>query len=45
MSEHDLRSSEVEAILDRVEQRVVAQVARDNDLLGPIDEVEIKAGF
>lgn len=43
MNEHDQRSSEVEAILDRVEQRVVAQVARDNDLLGPIDEDEIKA--
>ena len=43
MSEHDERSAEIEAILDRVEKRVVAQVARDNDLLGPLDESEIKA--
>ena len=43
MNEHDERSTEVEAILDRVEKRVVAQVARDNDLLGPLDEAEIKA--
>ena len=43
MNEHEERSAEVEAILDRVEQRVVAQVARDNDLLGPLDEAEIKA--
>ena len=43
MNEHDERSAEVETILDRVEKRVVAQVARDNDLLGPLDESEIKA--
>ena len=43
MNEHDERSAEVETILDRVEKRVVAQVARDNDLLGPLDESDIKA--
>ena len=43
MSEHDERSAGIEAILARVEKRVVAQVARDNALLGPLDESEIKA--
>ncbi|MAD19069.1 MAG: hypothetical protein CMJ52_02465 [Planctomycetaceae bacterium] len=43
MNERAGRSDEVEAILDRVERRVVAQVARDNDLLGPLDEDEVKA--
>ncbi|MAD78870.1 MAG: hypothetical protein CMJ51_05810 [Planctomycetaceae bacterium] len=42
MSDQDQTTVNVSDILDRMEKRVLAQVARDLELLGPIDEIEIK---
>ena len=44
MSDQTPSSPEVEAILERAEKRAIAQVARDVELLGPLDEVGIKEG-
>ena len=42
MSEPAPSTPDVTAILERAEKRAIAQVARDVELLGPLDEAEIK---
>ncbi|MAC19747.1 MAG: hypothetical protein CMJ23_08785 [Phycisphaerae bacterium] len=42
MSDQNQTTVNVSDILDRMEKRVLAQVARDLELLGPIDENEVK---
>ena len=42
MNDQNPTTVDVADILDRVEKRVLAQVARDVELLGPIDEHDVK---
>ena len=42
MSDQNQNTVNVSDILDRMEKRVLAQVARDLELLGPIDEHDVK---
>ena len=44
MSESSPSSPEVMEILERAEKRAIAQVARDVELLGPLDEARVKEG-
>ena len=45
MSEPAPPSPDIVDILERAEKRAIAQVARDVDLLGPLDEAGIKEGI
>ena len=42
MSDTESPEPNVSDILDRAEARVIAQVARDIDLMGPLDEKEVR---
>ena len=42
MSDPETPDTNVADILDRAEARVIAQVARDVELMGPLDEHEVR---